>query len=185
MFTDLLDDLAYLSRQLSALRPSQLFRLACWLGTFGLPYALLDHLSKEEANNIKANVETLVMTEVTFNEVNKIEKDKNTDEIGSQPADASKSTIGCIDASKVGTPTLPNILPDKPVDVYKAIARSSERSRRSWDELLGLHLLYKRIAAVADSLTHSHPQDLREILQVGHLVTLVRIYSQLLSIKTG
>ncbi|CAH8865335.1 unnamed protein product [Trichobilharzia szidati] len=155
MFSSSRAELAYLCRQLYALRPDQLCRLARWLGPNGLPNLIYNqkistklssHIEQEENLNTTTSSE---LHTTTNNNNAKVTVVNVTNTHASQP------TLSSLSPRSGGGGSLP-----------RNFLGTFYQKTHVWKTYLpGLHRLYKCISSVADQFAREYPTELRFILQ--------------------
>nr|CAH8865480.1 unnamed protein product [Trichobilharzia regenti] len=156
MFSSSRSELAYLCRQLYALRPDQLCRLARWLGPNGLPNLIYDQkISTKLSSHIEQEEEKEEAAAANLNTTT-----SNT-----------KETVGNVNNTTHGSQqTLSSLSPPPPPLTSGSLPRNFlgtfYQKTHVWKTYLpGLHRLYKCISSVADQFAREYPTELRFILQ--------------------
>ncbi|KAH8873627.1 Lateral signaling target protein 2 like [Schistosoma japonicum] len=143
MFNSSRSELAYLCRQLYALRPDQLCRLTRWLGPNGLPNLIYNQKLSTRLSDYEQTANANSSSEV-HNEI------KTT---------SSATIINTTCGSRLSLSSItPNSAPHN--------MNISYQKSHIWKTCLpGLHRLYKCISGVADRFAREYPTELRFILQ--------------------
>lgn len=140
MFAGSRTDLAYLARQLYALRLDQLCRLARWLGPRGLPNLIAAEQRKQQSSPIRNASQTLLCGHKT--------SASNSPPLHTAPDSSHRA-------------------PSHPMFSSNWSGNYTPQTVRTWrTNLSGLHQLYKRLSAVADEFSTKFPTELRYILQI-------------------
>ncbi|KAK4468558.1 hypothetical protein MN116_007753 [Schistosoma mekongi] len=143
MFNSSRSELAYLCRQLYALRPDQLCRLTRWLGPNGLPNLIYNQKLSSRLSDYEQTANANSSSEV----LNEIKTTSSTTIIN--------TTVGSrLSLSSITPSSAPHNI------------NISYQKSHIWKTCLpGLHRLYKCISAVADRFAREYPTELRFILQ--------------------
>ncbi|CAH8634418.1 unnamed protein product, partial [Schistosoma rodhaini] len=140
MFSSSRSELAYLCRQLFALRPDQLCRLTRWLGPNGLPNLIYNQKLSSRLSDSEQQTNPNCSLQEVPNEI----KTTTTTTRGSRMSLSSLLT--------------PSSVPNNLIASYQ--------KSHIWKTCLpGLHRLYKSISSVADRFAREYPTELRFILQ--------------------
>lgn len=150
MFNTSRSELAYLSRQLHALRLDQLCRLARWLGPRGLPNLIYTQTACTSSTNLNQSTDDSLKPSLS-KKMNDIEPDAST---------IQQRGRNCLPPTGSSIPTNCNL----PVNSLSLTYHS--KFRRVWKTyLFGLHRLFKCISEVANQVASEYPTELRFILQ--------------------
>ncbi|CAH8587570.1 unnamed protein product [Heterobilharzia americana] len=147
MFSSSRSELAYLCRQLYALRPDQLCRLARWLGPNGLPN-LIYH--QKLVSKLSYPEERIANSSSEIHNATKVSANITTATTTTTSASTHES---CFSLPSVTSGSVPGNL-------------GAYQKSHIWKTYLpGLHRLYKCISGVADKFAREYPTELRFILQ--------------------
>ncbi|CAH8544049.1 unnamed protein product [Schistosoma turkestanicum] len=152
MFKSSRSELAYLCRQLYALRPDQLCRLTRWLGPNGLPNLIYNQKLSTRllSNSEQCTNSNCTLQEEVHNEMKATTTTATTTTTINTPHESRLSLLSLITT----TNSIPNHL------------NISYHKNYIWKTYLpGLHRLYKCISSVADRFAREYPTELRFILQ--------------------
>ncbi|CAH8611300.1 unnamed protein product [Schistosoma curassoni] len=140
MFSSSRSELAYLCRQLFALRPDQLCRLTRWLGPNGLPNLVYNQKLSSRLSDSEQQTNSNCSLQEVPNEI--------------------KITTTITRGARLSLSSLLT-----PSSVPNNLSTSYQKSHIWKTCLPGLHRLYKSISSVADRFAREYPTELRFILQ--------------------
>ncbi|KAF7256056.1 hypothetical protein EG68_06756 [Paragonimus skrjabini miyazakii] len=145
IFATFRSNLAYLARQLHALRTDQLCRLARWLGPRGLPNLISSQSRK--LNTPGPCCDTMTSSPLPIKPLISSAQSESV-LIDSGSTEARSNSPQGLNSSWSGVPT--------------------SRPCVKWQtNLLGLHLLFKRISALSEEVSTKFPTELRFVLQTS------------------
>lgn len=147
MFSSSRSELAYLCRQLFALRPDQLCRLTRWLGPNGLPNLVYNQKLSSRLSDSEQQTNSNCSLQEVPNEI--------------------KITTTITRGARLSLSSLLT-----PSSVPNNLSTSYQKSHIWKTCLPGLHRLYKSISSVADRFAREYPTELRFILQVRSYIFL-------------